>query len=62
MEQMFLRECCICHCSMDPGEGRNGICEDCITGETRRQKRREEMERMVRSMDFIQIEMEEMLR
>lgn len=59
---MFLRECCICHHPMDPGEGRNGICEDCITGETRRQERRKEMERMVRSVDFIQIEMEELLR
>lgn len=62
MKKMFLRKCKVCRCPMDPGEGKNGICEDCITGETRRQKRREEMERMVRSMDFIQVEMEELLR
>lgn len=58
---MFLRECKICGCSMDSGEGKNGICDDCITGETERQKRRAEFDRMVRSTDYKQIEMEEIL-
>lgn len=62
MKKMFLRKCKVCRCPMDPGEGINGICEDCITGETRRREHRKEMERMVRSMDFIQVEMEELLR
>lgn len=46
---------------MDPGEGRNGVCDDCITGETERRKREEEMERMVRTKCFKQMEMEEFL-
>lgn len=59
---MFLRKCKTCRCTMDPGEGINGICEDCVAGETERQKRREQMERMVRAVDFTQIRMEELLR
>ena len=31
---------------MDPGEGQNGMCDDCVTGETKRQHREEKMERM----------------
>lgn len=62
MKKMFLRKCKVCRCTMDPGEGINGICDDCVAGETERQKRREQMERMVRAVDFIQIEMEELLR
>lgn len=58
---MFLRECKICGCSMDSGEGKNGICDDCITGETERQKRRAELDRMVRTTDFKQMDMEEFL-
>ena len=62
MEQMFLRKCKVCRCPMDPGEGINGICDDCVAGETERQKRREQMERMVRAVDFTQIRREELLR
>ena len=62
MKKMFLRKCKVCRCTMDPGEGINGICEDCVAGETERQKRREQMERMVRAVDFTQIRMEELLR
>ena len=62
MKKMFLRKCKACRCPMDPGEGINGICEDCVAGETERQKRREQMERMVRAVDFTQIRMEELLR
>lgn len=62
MKKMFLRKCKVCRCSMDPGEGINGICDDCVAGETERQKRREQMERMVRAVDFTQIRMEELLR
>ena len=29
---------------MDPGEGRNGMCDECVTGETERQQREEKME------------------
>ena len=36
---MYEKQCKRCGCSMDPGEGRNGVCDDCVTGETERQKR-----------------------
>lgn len=49
-------------CMMDPGEGRNGMCDDCVTGETERQERREELDRMIRSTDFKQMEMEDILK
>lgn len=62
MKKMFLSKCKVCRCPMDPGEGINGICDDCVAGETERQKRREQMERMVRAVDFTQIRMEELLR
>ena len=48
---MYENQCKHCGCSMDPGEGRNGVCDDCITGETERQEREEKMERMVRATD-----------
>ena len=59
---MFLRECRICHCSMDAGEGQNGICDDCISGETEKQRRKEEVDRMVRSTVFKQMNLEEFIR
>ena len=42
---------------MDPGEGRNGMCDDCVTGETERQK----MERMTRATEWTQLEVEDFL-
>lgn len=55
-------QCKCCGCMMDPGEGRNGVCDDCVTGETERQERREELDRMIRSTDFKQMEMEDILK
>lgn len=55
-------QCRRCGCMMDPGEGRNGVCDDCVTGETERQHRREELDRMIRSTDFKQMEMEDILK
>lgn len=55
-------QCRRCGCMMDPGEGRNGMCDDCVTGETERQHRREELDQMVRSTDFKQMEMEDILK
>ena len=46
---MYEKQCRRCGCSMDPGEGLNGICDDCITGETERRQREDQMERMVRA-------------
>lgn len=55
-------QCKCCGCMMDPGEGRNGVCDDCVTGETERQHRREELDRMIRLTDFKQMEMEDILK
>ena len=55
-------QCRCCGCMMDPGEGQNGMCDDCVTGETERQERREELDRMIRSTDFKQMEMEDILK
>lgn len=46
---------------MDPGEGRNGMCDDCVTGEAERQEREEKMERMIRATDWTQLEVEDFL-
>jgi hypothetical protein len=47
---------------MDAGEGQNGICDDCISGETEKQRRKEEVDRMVRSTVFKQMNLEEFIR
>ena len=41
---------------MDPGEGRNGMCDDCVAGETERREREEKMERMIRATEWTQLE------
>ena len=46
---------------MDPGEGQNGMCDDCVTGETERQQREEQMARMIRATDWTQLEGEDFL-
>lgn len=46
---------------MDPEDGQNGICDECISGETERQKRKAELERMLLATDCEQMEMEEFL-
>lgn len=58
---MIFRECKRCGHPMDPGEGRNGMCDDCVTGETKRQEREEKMERMIRATDWTQLEVEDFL-
>lgn len=54
-------QCRRCGCMMDPGEGRNGVCDDCVTGETKRQHREEKMERMVQATEWTQLEVEDFL-
>lgn len=59
---MYEYRCRRCGCMMDPGEGRNGVCDDCVTGETERQRREEELDRMIRATNFKQMEMEDILK
>ena len=37
------------------------MCDECVTGETKRQEREEKMERMIRAKDWTQMEMEDFL-
>ena len=46
---------------MDPGEGQNGMCDDCVTGETERQQREEQMSRMILAKNWTQLEVEDFL-
>ena len=58
---MIFRECKRCGHPMDPGEGQNGMCDDCVTGETERREREEKMEWMIRATDWTQLEVEDFL-
>lgn len=46
---------------MDPGEGQNGECEDCLAERKRAQNREEQMGQMIRSTNYEQMEMEKFL-
>lgn len=37
------------------------MCDDCVTGETKRQHRREELDRMIRATEWTQLEVEDFL-
>ena len=58
---MIFRTCCVCGDPMDPGEGQNGKCEDCVIGETKRQRNKEELDRMVLAVSWEQMEMEDFI-
>ena len=58
---MIFRECKRCGHPMDPGEGQNGMCDDCVTGETER--RGPELQRLADQYitDWTQLEVEDFL-
>lgn len=58
---MIFRECKRCGHPMDPGEGRNGMCDECVTVETERQQREEKMEWMIQATEWTQLEVEDFL-
>lgn len=47
---------------MDPEEGQNGTCDDCLSGKEKERIRELELDRMVRATDYRQMEMEEFLK
>jgi hypothetical protein len=47
---------------MDAGEGYNGKCDDCISGETKRQENEKKVNEMVRSTKYYQMSLEEFLK
>ena len=61
MKWMFYRKCKVCGDPMDPGEGQNSMCDDCVTGETERQEREEKMRQMVAAKEWTQLEVEDFL-
>jgi hypothetical protein len=46
---------------MDAGEGQNGKCDDCISGETKRQENEKKVNEMVRSTKYYQMSLEEFI-
>jgi hypothetical protein len=47
---------------MDAGEGENGKCDDCISGETKRRENEKKVTEMVRSTKYYQMSLEEFLK
>ena len=56
---MIFRKCTRCGCSWDAGDGR--VCEDCKDEMSSENRRKQELDRMVRSTNYKQIEMEDLL-
>lgn len=54
--------CRICHGRCDPGEIKNGICFECALEQKRKEKVRQEVDRMVRANSFEQMGMEDFLK
>lgn len=59
---MIFRTCSVCGDSMDPGEGQNGKCDDCVSGETKQQRNKEELNRMLAATSWEQMEVEEFIK
>ena len=52
-------QCEDCGCTLDPGEGR--LCDDCREKKIMAQSREMEIDRMIRSTNYEQMEMEEFI-
>ena len=59
---MIFRKCKVCGHPMDPGEGQNGTCDDCLSAAEWKSDIQEELDRMIRSEHYKQLELEEFLR
>lgn len=57
---MFEYFCKICGCSLDPGEGQ--ICDDCREEMSYENRRRKELDRLIRCEDYEQMKMEDFLK
>ena len=58
---MYYRVCNCCGDHFDPGELVNGTCEDCRSEQEKRKDASYRMDLLVRSKDFKQMELEELL-
>lgn len=52
--------CRICHCNCDPGDLRNGVCDDCRDRQEMEQERKQRLNLLMRA-ESRQVEMEELL-
>ncbi len=59
---MIFRTYSVCGDPMDPGEGQNGKCDDCVSGETKQQRNKEELNRMLAATSWEQMEVEEFIK
>ncbi len=57
---MYGYTCRKCGCTLDPGEG--SMCDDCREEMNVERRRELELDRMIRSTDYEQMEMEDFLR
>lgn len=55
----FARICKLCGANCDPGEIKNGICFECTLEWKKKEEVRQEVDRMVRTTNYEQLEMEE---
>lgn len=55
-------ECKQCHAHVDAGELTGGICEECRDQNENNRTRAQEIERMIMSVNFKQMEVEEFIR
>ena len=53
-----MPRCHICSCICDPGDLRNGVCDDCREEERKEQEREQAMDRLARAK-FKQIRLED---
>ncbi len=56
---MYGYTCRKCGCTLDPGEG--SMCDDCREEMNEERRREMELDRMIRSTNFEQMELEEFL-
>ena len=56
---MYGYSCKKCGCSLDPGEG--NICDECSVEQDKEQRRKEEMDQMIRSTTWRQMEVREFI-
>lgn len=57
---MYGYTCSKCGCTLDPGEG--SMCDDCREEMNEERRREIELDRMIRSTNFEQMELEEFIR
>ncbi len=58
---MIYRKCRVCGYPMDPGEGRNGICDDCVNKASLHPYGEKELDMMLSATVWEQMKMEDFI-